>query len=118
MQPIWCVRESSSEEATSAQQWAQWLEAKHAILHGFIADAATEAVKLFREWEPEDMDVATGYMENAWQLLKTVHVLFKEKKVMESLKDGAYMVDQLKQTDMFFSIPRWQTQTHLLNRYH
>ena len=78
-------RESSSEEATSAQQWAQWLEAKHAILHGFMADAATETVKLIREWEPEDKDVAIGYMENAWQLLKTVHVLFKEKKVMESL---------------------------------
>ena len=48
------------------------------------------------------MDVATGYMENAWQLLKTVHVLFKEKKVMESLTYGAYRVDMLRQTDIVF----------------
>ena len=50
-----------------------------------MADAATETAKSIREWEPEDKDVAAGYMENAWQLLKTVHVLFKEQKVMESL---------------------------------
>ena len=100
MQQIWGIRGASSKEGMFAEQWAQWLEAKHAILHGFMADAATETVKCIRGWEPEDMDMATGYMENAWQLLQTVHALFKEKKVMESLTYGAYMVHQLKKTDI------------------
>jgi len=102
MQQIWGVRGASSKEGMFAEQWAQWLEAKHAILHGFMADAATETVKLIREWEPEDMDMATGYMENAWQLLQTVHVLFKEKKVLECLSYGAYMIEKLRQTDIVF----------------
>ena len=102
MQQIWGVRGASSKEGKFAEQWAQWLEPKHAILHGFMADAATETVKLIREWEPEDMDMATGYMENAWQLLQTVHVLFKEKKVLEYLTYGAYMIEKLRQTDIVF----------------
>ena len=102
MQQIWGVRGASSKEGMFAEQWAQWLEAKHAILHGFMADAATETVKLIREWEPEDMDMATGYMENAWQLLQTIHVLFKEKKVLECLSYGACMIEKLRQTDIVF----------------
>ena len=102
MQQVWTVRGAYTKEGAYAVRWARWLETKHAIPHGFMADAAAETVKLIREWEPEDMDMATGYMENAWQLLQTVNVLFKEEKVLETLSYGAYMIDKLRQTDIVF----------------
>ena len=81
MERLWELREGSSEEATYAREWAEWLELKHAILHGFMADAASETMKLIREWEPDKSDLSSGYMENAWHLVETVTVIFKEKSV-------------------------------------
>ena len=52
----------SSEEASAAAEWATWLELRHAVLFGFIADAGAKGVRLIRDWEPEDADLAT-YME-------------------------------------------------------
>ena len=46
MERLWELREGSSEEVTYAREWAERLELKHAILHGFMADAVSETVKL------------------------------------------------------------------------
>ena len=81
MERLWELREGFSEEATYARERAEWVELKHAILHGFMADAASERVKLIREWEPTKSDLSSGYVENAWQLVAIVTVLFKEHKV-------------------------------------
>ena len=73
MERLWELREASSEEAAYALEWAEWFELKHAILHGFMADAASETMKLIREWEPENADLSSGYMRmhgNWWQLLQ------------------------------------------------
>ena len=40
MEHIWELSEGSSEGATYAREWAEWLELNHAILRGFMADAA------------------------------------------------------------------------------
>ena len=53
MNTIWQHRDASSEEAVAAVAFAEWLELDHALLLGFMADAATEGVKLIRNWEPE-----------------------------------------------------------------
>ena len=55
-----------------------------------------------REWEPENSDLSSGYMENAWQLVVSVTVLFKEKKVLGGATFGAYMIDTLRQRDLVF----------------
>ena len=112
---LWELREGSSEEATYAREWAEWFELKHAVLHGFMADATSEAEKWIREWEPENSDLSSGCMENAWQFVETVTVLFEEKKVFDGATYGAYMIDTLRQRD-FVIVFRDQTRKTLYSK--
>ena len=117
MESFWELREGSSEEATYAREWAEWLELKHAVLHGFMANAAPESVKLIREWEPGNSDLSFGYMEkhgNWWQLLQFSS---KNKKVLDGATFGAYMIDTLRQRDFVF-VFKDHTQNALFQRCH
>ena len=67
-QTIWQSRDSGTNEAKAAAEWAEWLELKHCVLLGFMADAGCDCVELVRTWEPEDTEVAE-YMESARALL-------------------------------------------------
>ena len=101
MNKIWEVRDASSEEAVAAVEFAEWLELDHALLLGFMADAATEGVKLIRNWEPENSEVSS-YIEHSLLFLKTVTVLFKERKVLDGSTFGAFMISELKRRDIVF----------------
>ena len=54
-------------------------------------------------------------MENAWQLVATLTVLFKENKVLDGATFGAYMIDTLRQRDLVF-VFRDQTRKTLISK--
>ena len=110
MNTIWQHRDASSEEAVAAVAFAEWLQLDHALLLGFMADAATEGVKLIRNWEPENGDVSS-YIEYSMIFLHTVTVLFKERKVFDGSTFGAFMISELKRRDIVFTFKNGSTKT-------
>ena len=102
MSTIWQHRDTSSEEAVAAVAFAEWLELDHALLLGFMADAAAEGVKLIRNWEPENSGVPS-YIEHSLIFLQTVTVLFKERRVLDGCTFGAFMISELKRRDIVFA---------------
>ena len=90
--------------------FAEWLQLDHALLLGFMADAATEGVKLVRNWEPENGDVS-NYIEHSRIFLHTVTVLFKERKVFDGSTFGAFMISELKRRDIVFTFKNGSTET-------
>ena len=110
MNTIWQHRDTSSEEAVAAVAFAEWLELDHAILLGFMADAASEGLKLVRNWEPENSDVSS-YVEDFLVFIQTVTVLFKERKVLEGSTFSAYMIHELKRRDIVFTFKNGSTKT-------
>ena len=101
MNTIWQHRDTGSEEAVAAVEFAEWLELDHALLLGFMADAAAEGVKLIRNWEPENSEVSS-YIEHSLLFLQTVTVLFKERRVLDGCTFSAFMISELKRRDIVF----------------
>ena len=110
MNTIWQHRDTGNEEAVVAVAFAEWLELDHAILLGFMADAAAEGVKLIRDWEPENSDMS-NYIEHSLILVQTVTVLFKERQVLEGSTFGAYMLSELRRRDIVFAFKDGSTKT-------
>ena len=75
MQMIWQTRGASGEEGAAAHEWARWLELRHLVLVGFMADAGVEIFQLVRTWEPESGELSE-YMEAARGLPRTVMTFF------------------------------------------
>ena len=109
MNTIWQHRDTSSEEAVAAVAFAEWLELDHALLLGFMADAAAEGVKLIRNWEPENSEVSS-YIEHSLLFLQTVTVLFKERRVLDGCTFGAFMISELKRRDIVFAFKDGSTK--------
>ena len=101
MQKMWCSHDASTEEATSANEWAKWLELKHCVLTSFMAEASNQIVKCLPTWEPEHSHLAS-HTEAAWQLVGSMKQMFKEKKAGSGNTEAAFLINNLQQRDITF----------------